>query len=147
MNIDSARRARFNLNANSQLTLPHLTDNSSALRTHRRSIKCVVSVKRRHSLFTEYPFQFFLKGTQLSQLSDEYEVCVANIRQTAKILDQKGKALPDLLSAAQAAEDRFKEAEKAVELQKKIDKLKNELVWAHVKEKHDVNSFSRPPWA
>ena len=48
--------------------------------------------------------------------------------------------LPDLLSAAQAAEDRFKEAEKAVELQKKIDKLKNELVWAHVNEKRDVSS-------
>ncbi|KAF9649912.1 P-loop containing nucleoside triphosphate hydrolase protein [Thelephora ganbajun] len=82
-------------------------------------------------------YQFFLKGTQLSQLSDEYEICVANIRQTAKILDQKSRMLPDLLSAAQAAEDRFKEAEKAVELQKKIDKLKNELVWAHVKEKRD----------
>jgi hypothetical protein len=43
-------------------------------------------------------------------------------------LDQKSKVLPDLLNAAQAAEDRFKEAEKAVELQKKIDGLKNELV-------------------
>lgn len=51
--------------------------------------------------------------------------------------------LPDLLSAAQAAEDRFKEAEKAVELQKKIDSLKNELVWAHVKEKRDVSYFQR----
>ncbi|KAF9777990.1 P-loop containing nucleoside triphosphate hydrolase protein [Thelephora terrestris] len=82
-------------------------------------------------------YQFFLKGTQLSQLSDEYEICFANVRQTSKILQQKGKVLPDLRSAAQAAEDRFKEAEKAVELQKKIDKLKNELVWAHVKEKRD----------
>ena len=99
-------------------------------------------------LFVKQPFQFFLKGTQLSQLSDEYEVCVANIRQTAKILDQKSKMLPDLLSAAQAAEDRFKEAEKAVELQKKIDKLKNELVWAHVNEKRDVSSvqYHRQTW-
>jgi len=50
--------------------------------------------------------------------------------------------LPELRSAARAAEDRFKEAEKAVELQKKIDNLKNELVWAHVKEKRDVSSTS-----
>ena len=94
---------------------------------------------RRYFLFADHLSQFFLKGTQLSQLSDEYEICVANIRQTAKILDQKSRMLPDLLSAAQAAEDRFKEAEKAVELQKKIDRLKNELVWAHVKEKRDVS--------
>jgi hypothetical protein len=57
-------------------------------------------------------------------------------------LDQKSKVLPDLLSAAQAAEDRFKEAEKAVELQKKIEKFKNELVWSHVKDKRDVSFFS-----
>ena len=48
--------------------------------------------------------------------------------------------IPDLYSAAVAAEDRFKEAEKAVELQKKIEKLKNELVWSHVKDKRDVSS-------
>ena len=53
--------------------------------------------------------------------------------------------LPDLLSAARAAEDRFKEAEKAVEQQKKIDSLKNELVWAHVKEKRDVSHAVETP--
>jgi len=55
-------------------------------------------------------------------------------------LDQKSRLLPELLSAARAAEDRFKEAEKAVEQQKKIDSLKNELVWAHVGEKRNVSS-------
>jgi len=55
-------------------------------------------------------------------------------------LDQKSQLLPELRSAAQTAEDRFKEAEKAVEQQKKIGSLKDELVWAHIKEKRDVSS-------
>ena len=122
------------------MTFPFFADNSLALPTHRRSTRSAIGRQRRYLLFIKQLFQFFLKGTQLSQLSDEYEICVANIRQTAKILDHKSKMLPDLLSVAQAAEDRFKEAEKAVELQKKIDKLKNELVWAHVNDKRDVSS-------
>jgi structural maintenance of chromosomes protein 6 len=85
--------------------------------------------------------QFFLKGTQLSQLTDEYDTCLENIDQTTKVLQQKKEAIPDLKAAFKEASTRFQEASKAREQKKKADELKKELAWAHVKTKEDVNSF------
>lgn len=76
--------------------------------------------------------QFFLKGTQLAQLSEEYEVCLENINITAKVLSQKKLALPDLKARFEEAKARFQEASKALEQKKKVDDLKKELAWAHV---------------
>jgi len=79
--------------------------------------------------------QFFLKGTQLSQLTDEYDTCLENIAQTTKVLHHKKEAVPDLKSALREATNRFKEAGKAREQKQKADDLKKELAWAHVKGK------------
>lgn len=76
--------------------------------------------------------QFFLKGTQLSQLSDEYDICMENINTTSKVLSQKRTALPDLKEKRDAAAARLAEASKALEQKKKADDLKKELAWAHV---------------
>jgi chromosome segregation ATPase len=81
--------------------------------------------------------QFFLRGTQLSQLSDEYNTCLDNIRTTFQTLAQKKEVLPDLRSAFRDATLRFEEAAKAREQKKKADELKKELAWAHVKGKED----------
>jgi structural maintenance of chromosomes protein 6 len=80
-------------------------------------------------------FQFFLKGTQLSQLSDEYAICMENINLTNRVLEQKKEVLPDLKQAFKRATENFQEATKAREQKKKVDDLKIECVWAHVSQK------------
>ncbi|KAF7364992.1 p-loop containing nucleoside triphosphate hydrolase protein [Mycena venus] len=80
-------------------------------------------------------YKFFLRGTQLSQLSEEYDTCFANITATTKVLTQKKEAIPDLKAAFREASNRFEEASKAREQKKKADELKKELAWAHVNAK------------
>ncbi|KII86908.1 hypothetical protein PLICRDRAFT_164325 [Plicaturopsis crispa FD-325 SS-3] len=77
-------------------------------------------------------YKFFLRGTQLSQLSEEYDTCLENITQTAKVLSQKKEAIPDLRHAFREATTRFEEASKAREQRHRADELKKELAWAHV---------------
>ncbi|KAG6377141.1 P-loop containing nucleoside triphosphate hydrolase protein [Boletus reticuloceps] len=77
-------------------------------------------------------YKFFLRGTQLSQLSEEYDTCLDNINQTKKLLYQKKQVLPDLRAAFKEATARFQEASKAREQRFKADELKKELAWAHV---------------
>jgi structural maintenance of chromosomes protein 6 len=74
----------------------------------------------------------FLRGTQLSQLSEEYEICSENITQTHRIIEQKKEAIPDLQAAFKDASTRFNEAKKARELKDRVSGLKKELAWAHV---------------
>ncbi|KAJ7625351.1 P-loop containing nucleoside triphosphate hydrolase protein [Mycena polygramma] len=82
-------------------------------------------------------YKFFLRGTQLSQLSEEYDTCFANITATTKVLAQKKEAIPDLKTAFREASTRFEEASKAREQKKKVDELKKELAWAHVNAKKE----------
>ena len=82
--------------------------------------------------------QFFLRGTQLSQLSEEYSTCLENISQTQKILKNKSEVLPDLEQALEDATSRYKEAEKARSMKHRADELKKELAWAHVATKEQV---------
>ncbi|KAL4080728.1 P-loop containing nucleoside triphosphate hydrolase protein [Scleroderma citrinum] len=77
-------------------------------------------------------YKFFLRGTQLSQLSEEYDSCLAQINQSKRILHQKKQALPELRAAFKEATARFQEASKAREQRHKADELKKELAWAHV---------------
>ena len=85
--------------------------------------------------------QFFLKGTQLSQLSEEYQTCMENISQTAKVLKRKAEVIPDLEEAYHEAQARFEEAERAREQRHKADELKKELAWAHVATKEAVGGL------
>lgn len=80
----------------------------------------------------------FMRGTQLKQLSDEYQICLQNIRQTTVILAQKKEALPDLKQALDVAKSEFQEADRARQLLDEFQEYKNELAWAHVKVKEDV---------
>ena len=88
--------------------------------------------------------QFFLKGTQLSQLSEEYQTCMENISQTAKVLKRKAEVIPDLEEQFLEAQQRFEEAERAREQRHKADELKKELAWAHVAAKEQVNPAFDP---
>lgn len=87
-----------------------------------------------------HSLQFFLRGTQLSQLSEEYDACLDNINQTKKVLHQKKQVLPDLRATFKEASVRFEEASKAREQRCKVDELKKELAWAHVAAKQTVRT-------
>ncbi|KAI0366623.1 P-loop containing nucleoside triphosphate hydrolase protein [Pilatotrama ljubarskyi] len=82
-------------------------------------------------------YKFFLKGTQLSQLSEEYQTCMENISQTSKVLKRKAEVLPDLKEAVMEARARWDEARKAMEQKNKADELRKELAWAHVASKEE----------
>ena len=76
-----------------------------------------------------------MRGTQLSQLSEEYELCLDNVNRTAKILASKAEVLPDLERKLTDATNRYKEASKAREQQLKLEEVRHELAWAHVRDK------------
>ncbi|TFK26865.1 P-loop containing nucleoside triphosphate hydrolase protein [Coprinopsis marcescibilis] len=77
-------------------------------------------------------YKFFLLGTQLFQLSTEYDICLSNIQKTFQILAGKFSALPDLRAAYREAQRKLKEAEQAREQKRRVDELKKEMAWAHV---------------
>ncbi|EPQ51080.1 P-loop containing nucleoside triphosphate hydrolase protein [Gloeophyllum trabeum ATCC 11539] len=82
-------------------------------------------------------YRFFLKGTQLQQLSDEYDTCLENISSTAKVLQSRKEGMSDLRQAFKEASAKFEEASKAREQKHKADELKKELAWAHVAAKEE----------
>jgi hypothetical protein len=90
------------------------------------------------SVLTHTLAQFFLKGTQLQQLSDDYQVIMENIQRTDAVLKQKGEAIPDLKLAYRGALEKYRQATSLVQQQTEIDELIRELAWAHVYEKQKV---------
>ncbi|TFY54390.1 hypothetical protein EVJ58_g8895 [Rhodofomes roseus] len=82
-------------------------------------------------------YKFFLRGTQLSQLSEEYQTCLEAIQSMQKTVKRKSEGLPDLEEALEEATSRFEEAQKAREQRHKADDLKQELAWAHVASKEE----------
>ncbi|KAF6748514.1 hypothetical protein DFP72DRAFT_916170 [Ephemerocybe angulata] len=80
-------------------------------------------------------YKLFLLGTQLYQLSTEYEACLESIGRTERVLASKHESIPDLERLHKAASARLKEAEKARRQEEKVHELRQELAWAHVAEK------------
>lgn len=78
----------------------------------------------------------------MQQLSDEYTTCLSNCKSYYRTVQDKKDALPDLKAAAKHAAERYKSAQKAIETRSKIDDLKRELAWSHVKRKEDVSLTS-----
>ncbi|TCD69031.1 Structural maintenance of chromosomes protein 6 [Steccherinum ochraceum] len=77
-------------------------------------------------------YKFFLRGTQLSQLSEEYSLCLENITQMQKSLVHKGDAVPDLEDAVREAAAKYEEAKKARRQKDRLDELNKELAWSYV---------------
>ncbi|PCH39760.1 nucleoside triphosphate hydrolase protein [Wolfiporia cocos MD-104 SS10] len=80
-------------------------------------------------------YKFFLRGTQLGQLSEEYQICLEHIGIARKTLLRKREDIPDLQDRLDEATARFREAAAAREQRHKADELKKELAWAHVASK------------
>ncbi|GAA6061381.1 hypothetical protein JCM10212_000641 [Sporobolomyces blumeae] len=79
-------------------------------------------------------YNFFLRGTQLAQLTEEYEQIRANTETMEEALSRKKEVVPELKEAYRRAKDRAKEAEAALEQQGNLQILKDQLVWSYVDE-------------
>ncbi|KAF9159572.1 Structural maintenance of chromosomes protein 6 [Actinomortierella ambigua] len=78
-------------------------------------------------------YNFFSRGTQLSQLSADYELvrqCIDTMHTTLK---DKRELLPELYELAKAATARFKDMQEAASLEVKLQDLQHEYAWAQIK--------------
>ncbi|KAF5369472.1 hypothetical protein D9758_002614 [Tetrapyrgos nigripes] len=99
-----------------------------------------VSDAARQFLSTSRPsemYQLFLRGTLLSQLSEEYEICLENTQSTQRILEQKRTLLPELNERRKEAQLRLDEAKKALDQKERIHLLRQEMAWALVNSKQE----------
>ncbi|KAI1318533.1 Structural maintenance of chromosomes protein 6 [Mortierella claussenii] len=82
----------------------------------------------------EEKYKFFSRGTQLTQLSIDYETireCIDTMQSTLK---SKTEVLPELYELAKAAQARFKDSQQAATLELKVEKLKNQVAWAQIED-------------
>lgn len=79
-----------------------------------------------------------MKGTHLAQLSIDYEFIRESIETTKGIIKYKNEILPDLLKEAKEAEARFKDMQRARELEKTLSSLKEQMAWAQVEEQERI---------
>ncbi|KAB5592896.1 Structural maintenance of chromosomes protein 6 [Ceratobasidium theobromae] len=80
-------------------------------------------------------YQFFLNGTSLTQLSDEYETILESLKKTETILQSKQTVVPDLKRQFIEAQNKYREAQAAQQQHKRINDLEKEMAWAHMKRK------------
>ncbi|KAG0287576.1 Structural maintenance of chromosomes protein 6 [Linnemannia gamsii] len=79
-------------------------------------------------------YNSFNKGTQLHQLSQDYEHvrdCI-DIMQTT--MQKKQEIIPELLNRAKEAQARFKDSQQAATLELKVEEMKKEIVWAQIED-------------
>ncbi|KAF9196644.1 Structural maintenance of chromosomes protein 6 [Haplosporangium sp. Z 11] len=82
----------------------------------------------------EDKYKFFSKGTQLTQLSSDYEAvreCIDTMQNTLK---NKTEILPELYELAKAAQSRFKDMQQAATLELKVEGLKHQVAWAQIED-------------
>ena len=85
-----------------------------------------------------------MKGTQLTQLSEDYELIRESIDTTQNIIKHKKEVIPDLLKEAKEAEAKYKDMQRARELELTVSSLKKQMAWAQVEEKEqDVSDAER----
>ncbi|GAA5883202.1 hypothetical protein JCM16303_007304 [Sporobolomyces ruberrimus] len=88
-------------------------------------------------------YNFFLRGTQLAQLTEEYEQIRSNTETMEEALARKREVVPELKEAYRRAKERAKEAQAAMEQQENLGLLKDQLVWSYVEEVETQIQFAR----
>ncbi|KAL8290054.1 hypothetical protein RQP46_002993 [Phenoliferia psychrophenolica] len=88
-------------------------------------------------------YNFFLRGTQLAQLTEEYEQIRANTESMEEALNRKKEVIPELKEAYKRAKARHVEAQAAEGQERRVEQLKDELSWAYVGEKEDKIKAAR----
>jgi chromosome segregation ATPase len=82
--------------------------------------------------------QFFLKGTQLSQLSQEYALLQDQAETMASILKSKRNCIPEMEKAYKSLRTQWEEAKAARDQRERLETLKHELAWSYVAELQQV---------
>lgn len=75
-----------------------------------------------------------MKGTQLAQLTDEYEVIRSNTETMQELLDKKREVVPEIKEAFRQAKAKAKDAEAALQQRDRLVEFKNLLAWTYVSE-------------
>ncbi|CED84316.1 DNA repair protein RAD18 (SMC family protein) [Phaffia rhodozyma] len=88
-------------------------------------------------------YNFFLKGTQLAQLSDEYDLVKTNIDVIRNALVQKDAVLPDMKDAIRRAKEKVDSVQLAGRLQDEMDSLEKQLAWAFVAQQEEEVSETK----
>jgi chromosome segregation ATPase len=121
-----------------------------------RTFLSTSSPKDKYGVRHQYPFlnvtelrpvlprQLFIRGTQLQQLTEEYEFIGSRISTIKVQLDNKRQVLPELLAAAQAARDRMADAQKATEQAEQLNVMRKQLAWSYVQEEEKVRELTCP---
>ncbi|KAG0246017.1 Structural maintenance of chromosomes protein 6 [Mortierella sp. GBA43] len=82
----------------------------------------------------EEKYKFFMRGTHLTQLSQDYEMireCVDIMQSTIR---NKAELLPELHEMAKTAQARFKDSQQAITLELEVESLKKQVAWAQIVE-------------
>ncbi|CAH7690117.1 hypothetical protein PPACK8108_LOCUS25362 [Phakopsora pachyrhizi] len=85
-------------------------------------------------------YELFIRGTQLQQLTDEYEEINANLVLSKNLLDRKRQDLEELHVIAKNSAKILKEVKDASQAQGKITQLKRELAWVYVGEAEEAQA-------
>ncbi|MCO5590146.1 hypothetical protein L7F22_044115 [Adiantum nelumboides] len=80
-------------------------------------------------------YDFFLRGTHLSQLASEYDLIYYNLDRIHSFIRQKKEGIQELRTRMEEGEERYDILKNALEQQKDLTDLKNEVVWSQVREK------------
>ncbi len=82
--------------------------------------------------------QFFLKATQLEQMKHDYVKANTAKESAIDTLEQKRETLPNLEREVFEWEEKYKALTSIEDLKEKVDKLKEELIWAVICEREKV---------
>ncbi|KAI8812060.1 hypothetical protein BJ742DRAFT_794687 [Cladochytrium replicatum] len=79
-------------------------------------------------------YLFFLKGTLLQELSDDYVMLKAQLQELGKKIEVKAPRAAELKQEVKALAKKHEAAQAAAGLEQKFELVKNQIVWAKVQE-------------
>ncbi|ORX70371.1 hypothetical protein BCR32DRAFT_211334 [Anaeromyces robustus] len=86
----------------------------------------------------EEKYNFFLKGTQLSQLNEDLELVREKIDKIDRIIKLKSEVLPEMKKTIKSIKSECKEMMAIQNLEKTSKELKKKIAWAEIKEQENV---------
>ncbi|XP_046848738.1 structural maintenance of chromosomes protein 6-like [Xenia sp. Carnegie-2017] len=80
-------------------------------------------------------YKFFLKATQLEQMSNDYVVIKEHQKIMSLTLQKKKETIPEMEKEVRQLQEKYRDLEQLKVLEVKIEDLKKEIAWAQVMEK------------
>jgi len=80
-------------------------------------------------------YAFFLKATQLEQMSSDYQLTIEEQERTKEMLAKKKEIIPALYEQVKVHEEKYKDMEMLQKMEGHVQDLKKDLAWAMVAEK------------